>query len=239
MVRMKSYKRIALIGLDGSGKSANINAMKQDEDYDGYRFSWVRWEPKLLGPAYWLLNRSVKKRKEVVANGAIYKYQQKTSEEQKKMSNEYNAKVGMKETIFKNSVIRTAWMLLALIDYLIQFYIKTFRLIIGRESIIFDRFYLDLFVDQGINFGYDPEKINDEIQKYQKLFPQIDCFIYIRVSPETCYKRKDDIPNLEYLLRRYEIYEKLSQNKRWFIVDGELPFQEVYASIKKINLEHF
>ena len=33
-------KRIALIGLDGSGKSANIDKMKQDPDYSRYKFVW-------------------------------------------------------------------------------------------------------------------------------------------------------------------------------------------------------
>ena len=32
-------KRVALIGLDGSGKSANIEKMKRDSDYSDYNFS--------------------------------------------------------------------------------------------------------------------------------------------------------------------------------------------------------
>ena len=31
-------KRVALIGLDGSGKSANIEKMKRDSDYSDYNF---------------------------------------------------------------------------------------------------------------------------------------------------------------------------------------------------------
>ena len=38
-------KRVALIGLDGSGKSANIEKMKRDSDYSDYNFLWVRWKP--------------------------------------------------------------------------------------------------------------------------------------------------------------------------------------------------
>jgi len=52
-------KRIALIGLDGSGKSANIDKMKLDSDYSDYKFVWVRWKPTLLKPAYLLMEKKV------------------------------------------------------------------------------------------------------------------------------------------------------------------------------------
>ena len=225
---MKKYKRVALIGLDGSGKSANISEMKKDEAFSEYQFMWVRWEPKLLGPAYWLLNRKVKRKRN-----------SEKSVEQRKLSMEYHTKSGIKDKIFKNPIVRTIWMGLALVDYLIQFYAKTIKLLSEKKNIIFDRFYLDLFVDQGINFGYSPEKIEKQIEKYQWLFPKMDEMIYIRVSPEICYKRKDDIPNMDYLLRRYEIYEKLSQNPNWFTVDGEKVFADVYSNIKeRILVEH-
>lgn len=230
---MKNYKRVALIGLDGSGKSANINAMKQDIDYSDYNFMWVRWEPKLLKPAYWFLGKKVKSSKSQSIENISAKYHQKDTEEQKQMSAEYTAKTGLKGKIFKSPVVRTLWMFFALLDYFFQFYAKTIKILIKKENVIFDRFYLDLFVDQGINFGYSPEKIDSEVKKYQKLFPRIKQMIYLRVSPETCYQRKDDIPNMDYLLRRYAIYEKLSQNPGWVIIDGEEPFDVVYLNIKK------
>lgn len=230
---MKNHKRAALIGLDGSGKSANIGKMKSDRDYSQYSFLWVRWKPTLLKPAYMLLDRKVKNAKtEEKRDNAS----EKSSAGQKALQKEYKAKSGLKDKVFKNPAIRAVWMALALIDYLLQFYAKTAGLLLKRESIIFDRFYLDLFVDQGINFGYSPEKIDSEIKRYQWLFPRMDQIVYIRVSPETCYKRKDDIPDMDYLLRRYAIYEQLSKNPGWVAVDGEKPFDEVNSAIKAVIL---
>jgi len=152
------------------------------------------------------------------------------------LNDDYNAKSGLKGKIFGNPAIRGVWMFLALVDYFFQFHIKVLPLILTGKSIIFDRFFLDLFVDQGINFGYSPEKIREEIRKHRFLFPKMDSYVYIRVSPETCYQRKNDIPNMDYLNRRYDIYECLSEEIAWIAVDGELPFEEVNIQIKKLIL---
>jgi thymidylate kinase len=221
-------QRVALIGLDGSGKSANINKMKTDADYSDYKFVWVRWEPTLLKPAYWILSKKMVQNKVIKAP-----VDGKTGEVQEKLNADYHAKLGMKEKIFKNSFIRSIWMFLALTDYFVQFYIKTAGMILRKDNLVFDRFYLDLFVDQGINFGYTPEQIKQGISKNSWLFPNIDKIIYIKVSPETCYKRKDDIPNMDYLYRRYDIYECLAEQKGWVSIDGEQPFEMVNKTIKQ------
>lgn len=230
---MRKCKRVALIGLDGSGKSANIDKMKLDPDYGSYRFLWVRWKPTLLKPAYLLMERSVKHTKSAQNPAQDHGVPQKTSEDQQKLSSQYHVKSGMKEKVFRNPLIRGIWMLLALVDYFVQFHLKTAEAILGGKNVVFDRFSLDLFVDQGINFGYTPEKIGREIQKYSFLFPKVDQMIYLRVSPEVCYSRKNDIPNMAYLLRRYAIYEYLSQGETWCTVDGEEPFDTVYQTIKE------
>ena len=160
----------------------------------------------------------------------------KYGEKQAGLNADYNTKAGLKKKIFGNPMVRGIWMFLALVDYFFQFYFKVLPHVLTGKNIIFDRFYLDLFVDQGINFDYSSDKIRKEIQKYRFLFPQMDRYIYIRVSPETCYKRKNDIPNMEYLNRRYGIYECLSNGGRWITIDGELPFEKVNSQIKKVIL---
>lgn len=229
----KGY-RIALIGLDGSGKSANIDRMKKDPDYRLFDFLWVRWKPTLLKPAYLIMQGKVNKSKEIASARSE---NQKRSEEQQKLNADYNKKSSLKSKVFKNPVVRRLWIFAATFDYFFQFYFKTVKYLIKRKNIIFDRFYLDLYVDQGINFNYSPAQIEKEISRHKKLFPSIDKVVYIRVSPETCYKRKDDIPNMDYLEKRFEIYEHLARKHKWKAVDGEQPFDTVYSDIKKIILK--
>ena len=46
----------------------------------------------------------------------------------------------------------------------------------------------------------------------------------------------NDIPNMDYLNRRYAVYECLSEEDNWIIVNGETTFSEVNSRIKGIIL---
>jgi len=226
-------KRIALIGLDGSGKSANINNMKVDSDYLDFNFVWVRWKPMLLKPVYILLNKKIDTRNNAAYMKTKNQQDMKKVQSQEELNKSYNSKYSIKKKIFKSPVIRALWIFTAVIDYYIQFYLKVFKLLISTKSIVFDRYYIDLFVDQGINFESTPGQIAAMIKKYQWLFPKMNKVIYIRVSPEVCFLRKNDIPNMDYLIMRYEVYEYLSKKEKWTIVDGEQPLEAVYENIKR------
>lgn len=217
--------KVALIGLDGSGKSANMNIMKSDEVYSSFNFLWVRWQPSITVFLY-----KIKHRNDTVG---IREDTEAGKKKQATLNKEYNRKKGIKTRLFKSKLIRHLWMKYAIHDYRKQFKRKAGKYLENDSDIIFDRFYLDLFIDQGLNFGYSPERIFEEIQKNQDYFPVMDKTIYIRVSPEVCFSRKDDIPNMDYLLKRYEIYEYISKKQKWTVIDGELPLEEVYANIKQ------
>jgi thymidylate kinase len=220
--------RVALIGLDGSGKSANIDLMKKDSRYSGYEFMWVRWKPTLLKPLYKLIgNKTSAKKSQTTAR-------EEGSREQ--LRAEYDKKKALKKKIFRSPFVKKAWIFLATVDYFFQFYAKTLGLLVTGKNIIFDRYYLDLYVDQGINFGYTPEMVHKQIKRNQWLFPKMDRIVYIKVSPQVCYDRKDDIPNMDYLEKRYAIYEYIAQKDNWIVVDGTKPLEEVNSTIGRIVL---
>ncbi len=85
---MKSTK-VALIGLDGSGKSANIDIMKKDADYSGYIFTWVRWKPTLLKPLYVLMGKKVGKTSHSIESASSVIENKKNSVEQVKHRADY------------------------------------------------------------------------------------------------------------------------------------------------------
>lgn len=97
-------KRVALIGLDGSGKSANIEKMKRDSDYSDYNFLWVRWKPTLLKPVYMLMEKKVSdKNKNIKMNVQV---DGKCGVKQAELNADYNTKAGLKGKIFRNPIMR-------------------------------------------------------------------------------------------------------------------------------------
>lgn len=211
---MSKRKMAALVGMDGSGKSANLSLMKEDIDFADDLFLWVRWEPFLLKPLYKILNK-------------------KQKSESITLNESYQKKDGVKKRIFKSKIVRMLWLIAAVIDYTIEFRRKTKAAFKSGKSIVFDRYYLDLFIDQGINFQFTPQQIEKTIRRFSCLFPSMNETIYIRVRPEICFSRKNDIPNMEYLTVRWDIYEHLSNVFQWKIIDGEQSLDIVYATIKK------
>ena len=216
-------KCCALIGLDGSGKSANLELLKKDSSFSDVEFLWVRWEPTLLKPLYNILNKREKNRKTQV----------EPSGERPTIDSSYQSRKAIKSKVFSNPLIRRGWLFMATLDYTIQYYRKVGKYLLKKRPIIYDRFYLDLYIDQGINLGYSVEQIEKEISNHSWVFPKLDKYIYIRVRPAVCYARKDDIPNMEYLEKRYAIYEHLSKSMNWIIIDGEMPLENVFDAIKK------
>lgn len=221
--------KIVLVGLDGSGKSANIDIMRKDADYKDFNFLWVRWQPSITVLLYKIRHRNDKV--------GIREDNAESRKKQTDLNRGYQRKKRIKSKVFSSSIIRNIWFSYAIRDYRNQFYKKTRDYIAQDKNIIFDRYYLDLFIDQGINFGYSPEKIYSEIIRYNNRFPQIDKVLYIRVSPEVCFKRKNDIPDMEYLNRRFVIYEYIAKQQGWIVINGEESLEKVYSNIKRKIIE--
>ena len=82
--------RVALIGLDGSGKSANIDLMKKDTGYSDYDFLWVRWKPTLVKPLYKIIgNKAGKKSTDKPENA--------DNNDREKLRAEYDKKKALKK----------------------------------------------------------------------------------------------------------------------------------------------
>lgn len=212
--------RYALLGIDGCGKSTILDKMKEDEFFKNYHFLWVRWKPYFLRPLYKAINKG--------------KYEKIT--EQKELNSDYNKKSSLKRKIFKSSFVKTMWLKMAYMDYKYIFK-KKIRKLKEDGNIVFDRYFYDLFIDQGLNFDYDREKIYTIIKKYEKKFPSLNQVFYIRVTPKTSFARKHDIPNLDYLNKRFEVYEYLAEKMNWVVINAEQEIEVEYSQIKSKLLE--
>jgi len=109
-----------------------------------------------------------------------------------------------------------------------------------KRITLMDRGYLST-----IAYNLCLNKNIEKIYKIEKILSKIysmDCvYIYIKISPETSVSRSNKIPNnpddmwsfLDNLYKARKFYDdRLRPNKNSFIVDGLLPYKEVYMQIK-------
>lgn len=64
------------------------------------------------------------------------------------------------------------------------------------------------------------------------IFPKPDTVVYVDCPGEVAMSRKDDAPNLEYLLDRRKLYLALAGKYGWIKVDGTMPVDEVFKRVK-------
>ncbi len=213
--------RIAFIGIDGCGKSTILELLSNDKDFEKYKMLWCRYKPYFLRAFYKAYNHGDYDTGKVPSKDVI--------------ESNYNKSKGLKQKIFKYAFMRWLWLKITYFDYRYSFK-RNFKTIQNKEDVLFDRYFFDLYVDQCLNFGYSPEKISNLIKKHLKAFPKLDRVIYVRILPELSLQRKNDIPNIEYLNKRFEVYEYLSKELSWDVVDASQPIEVEMKTIKSLIL---
>ena len=217
---MKSGKRIVIMGIDGSGKSSIIKRLLDNNREKKFYYVWLRYRPTLLGPLYKILKKKETKifKKEAGGGSELEKSYQNRSQWKKKL--------------FKNQFVKGIWGGLTFADYLVQYYGSVMGAVFRKENMLMDRSYIDYFVERGINFHHTEEQIWHTIQKNKFWFLKEDRVIYLKVSPEIAYARKEDIPNLEFLEDRYRMYEYIAKKDGWFTVNNEQDMEKTLKTIQ-------
>ena len=205
-------KRFCLVGVDGSGKSTQVELLKKDIKA-GY--CWLRYSPFLLKPLYLIKNGLKKKSKNDIT------------------SNYYSNSM-LKKKIFKSKIVSTIWYALTKIDYIQSTKYKIAKIKKNFDLLIFDRYFFDFVVDQGINFNWETDKYIREIKKMAKAFAIPDQTVLLDISPEDALKRKKDIPCIEYLALRCKLYKEIAKAMNWIIIDATLPINKINESIIRI-----
>lgn len=201
----KQSRLICFIGIDGSGKttlSKNVVSRLADRNYNCV-YNYGRVKPvisRLLmatGRTFFLKR----------PKSAIYTdYTNYTREKKEKLQNKFFKK------IFVSSL---------LIDQIIQLnYIIRLKRISGK-TIICDRYIHDTIVtDIGSNLNYSSDEVVSLINFGLKFVPKPDLVFYVDIDEEIAFRRKNDVPDIEYLRERRVMYKNCSQILKFIFIDG-------------------
>jgi thymidylate kinase len=121
-------------------------------------------------------------------------------------------------------------------DYGLQIFIKIRIRLLKRQLIISDRIFYDSVIDQAVNLDRRKDHLLNSLDSFwfKIIFPEPSLVIYVDCPGDIAYKRKNDAPNVEYLMNRRTLYLTLASKYGWIKIDGTLPIEEISVQIKNI-----
>ncbi|OLB91160.1 MAG: hypothetical protein AUH25_03285 [Thaumarchaeota archaeon 13_1_40CM_38_12] len=152
----------------------------------------------------------------------------------------YDKYLDDKRHIFKKT---SALARLYISSIIVEYYFEMiFKIIIPRKlgySIISDRYVYDTVInDIAVDMNFSIKNVNELLQKFWTFIPKPDITFYLQVPEVVAKKRKDDIPSLNYLKIRNELYKELTTYEKIVVLDGTLDLLElerwVYSEIEKV-----
>lgn len=215
---MKNCPLIAFSGIDGAGKSTQIELLMKYFRDTGRRpvYLWSRG-----GYTSFLENIKILLRK------ILKRYAPHSGHSEKR--NQY----------FKKKGVRRFWLYAALLDLMRVYGINIrFWRMIGRP-VICDRYLWDTLLDFKINFP--KEDVEDWVlwRIFKRIAAKPDVAFLFMIPIDESVRRseikKDPFPEpIELRQKRYALYEKLARDGDFHVIDGTRPVAEIFEEIKRV-----
>ena len=214
---MKGKKRIfvCFTGIDGSGKTTLARAMTERMNSSGLKYEYVynRLTPFLLQPFILIGHKLFLRGKDINENYAEYS--------------------DTKKRVIRNNPLSHVYQWLLLLDYSIQVFVKVSVPLMRGRNIVCDRYVYDtLATDLAIDFSYSDKNIEQTLKRFFRLFPKPDLTFLVDVPEELACQRKTDVPSIEYLRERRQVYLKIARQYGMTVLDGSKSLAELEAEIE-------
>jgi dTMP kinase len=209
------YRLIAICGIDGSGKTTQIELLEKYLKWKGFGVKrvWFRW-PAFLSYPFLAICRLLGYTKWKTVSRSNTKYAERR--------------------FYMNRALARLWPWFFTLDVLINSMLKIKAPRILGYAILCDRFIPDIMVDLmcEIKDRQLPKRIVGRV--LLSLVPKDSKLIIIDVTEGTGYKRKHDIPSMDYLKERRRIYLTLAKALSIPIVNGEMGTVDVHINILRL-----
>ena len=194
---------ICFVGIDGSGKTTQAQTLMETLNKSGIRchYVWARFEPKLTKPFMAIARRLFLHGKDMHSNYADY--------------------IKTKRNLSKSRLLSIAYERLLLFDYFFEIFFKVRIPLMQKRVVICDRYIYDTVVsDLAVDLDYSGRKVRSVLERFSRLFPKPALTFLLDVPEEIAYKRKKDIPSMQYLKERRKIYLTVGKQCGMTILDG-------------------
>lgn len=206
---------VCFVGIDGSGKTTLakklVDAMKERGVTSYYVYNRLRL---FFSRPLYLIGRPL------LFRG-------------KDVFDDYSGYSQAKQRLFKNRFICLGYTCLLLFDYFFQVMFKVrLPLALGR-NIVCDRYVYDTVVtDLAVAMNYSPERTRGVLRSCLVLCPKPDVIFLVDVPEEVAYRRKKDVPSIDYLRERRTLYLDIGREYGMTILDGSKDLELLEAETR-------
>ena len=208
---------ICFTGLDGTGKTTLSKELVELLNRKGVKCKYVyaRLSPFVLKPF-------------ISIGRLIYHLRKNLSENYSEYSNT------KRRTIEKHSFLSSVYQQILLFDYIVQIFFKVKLPLIFGKNIVCDRYIYDTVItDLSVDMNYSKDRVITLLNNLLHFFPEPDITFLIDVPEEIAYQRKNDIPSVNYLKERREMYLNIGKEYRMVILDGTKKLEGLQCEIEE------
>jgi thymidylate kinase len=202
---------VAFSGVDGSGKSTQVDLLEESFERVNVQVLRIRsrWRPVLSLPLLVVMRRLGYAR--VHRAGGVYIVETRLP---------------------SRGGLTSLWCILTQVENIVKTGVKlVFPLLLGR-TVICDRYALDMVVD-GMAGLHDKPGYTRLGFRLLRFLPKPNHAFFMDIDPEVAFKRKPDLPSLEDYVERLQLYRELSSSWGITIVNARVSADAIHRKVWK------
>jgi thymidylate kinase len=144
----------------------------------------------------------------------------------------YERYSNVKNKTMNNPLLRTAYACSIMVDFFPQIWLKLFAHYSKDRIIVLDRYIYDTVIsDLSAHLDYSTCQTDNAIRLGLRILPTPDVTFLVDLPEEVAFRRKDDVPHIDYLKKRRGCYRNTVSRPEVKKINGELNIEEIVADM--------